>query len=255
MVRVVVPVEVLEGETVSAGLVGLLASADITVLGYHVVPEQTSPEQMQEQFGERARAALEDLAAEFRTAGGQADFRLVFTHDRDQTVDRVVDEVDAEAVAITGTTGEVGRLLVSLSGDVAVDRITAFVTAVAADRPIEVTLLSATEEEAAEPGRIEAVADALADAGVDVVAVTAADDPPLDALVDTVPGHDAVVVGERAPSLSSILLGDFEERVAAATVGPVLVVQRPTGESGDENEQEEFRHSGERATERAGSGE
>nr|WP_236608582.1 universal stress protein [Salinarchaeum sp. Harcht-Bsk1] len=253
--RVVVPVEVLEGETVSAGLVGLLASADITVLGYHVVPEQTTPEQMQAQFGERARDALADLTDEFQTAGGQADFRLVFTHDREQTVDRVVDEVDAEAVAITGTTGEVTRLLVSLSGDVAADRIVAFVTAVAADRPIEVTLLSATEEETADPGRIEAVADALAEAGVDVVAVTAADDPPLDALVDAVPGHDAVVVGERAPSLSSILLGDFEERVAAATVGPVLVVQRPAAEPGDEDEQEESPHSGERATDREDSGE
>jgi hypothetical protein len=233
---VVVPIEILENDSISSGLAGLLSTADVTVLGYHVVPEQTTPEQMQEQFGERATEALEDLAEEFRAAGGDADYRLVFTRDREQSVDRVVGEVDAEAVAITGTTGEVTRLLVSLSGDVAIDRITAFVEDVAADRPIEVTLLSATEEETADPGRIEAVADALVDAGVDVVAVTAVDASPLDALVDAVPGHDAVVIGERSPSLSSIVLGDFEERVAAATVGPVLVVQGPHGGEGTDGD-------------------
>jgi hypothetical protein len=228
--RVVVPVEILEGETVSAGLISLLGPADVTVLGYHVVPEQTTPEQMQAQFGERATGALEDLSQEFRAAGGEADHRLVFTRDRDQSVDRVVEESGADAVALTGATGDVGRLLVSVSGGVAIERITAFVEAVAADRPIEVTLLSATEGASADPGRIEAVADELTAAGVDVVAVTALDESPLDALVDAVPGHDAIVMGERAPSLSSILLGDFEDRVASATVGPVLVVQSLTEE-------------------------
>jgi len=229
--RVVVPVEVLEGETVSAGLVGLLVPADVTVLGYHVVPEQTTPEQMQAQFGERATEALEDLTEEFRSAGATADYRLVFTHDRDQSVERIVDELAADAVTTTGTTGTVERLLVSLTGDVAVGRITAFVESIAANRPIEVTLLAATAEEAADPGRIDAAAEALAAADVDVVAVTAVDDSPLNALVDAVPGHDAIVMGERAPSLSSILLGDFSERVAAATVGPVLVVQAPDPDS------------------------
>jgi nucleotide-binding universal stress UspA family protein len=233
MTRVLVPVAILERESVSRGLAALLGTVDVTVLGYHEVPEQTPPEQLRDQYGERATSALDDLVAEFRAAGGDADHRLVFTPDREQSIDRVAADVGADAVAITGATGDVERLLVSLSGDVAADRIGRFVTAIAADRPIEVTLLSATDEETADPSRIQSVADELTAAGVDVVAVTAVDDSPLDALVEAVPGHDAVVMGERAPSLSSILLGDFADRVASATVGPVLVVQSPPEESTD----------------------
>jgi nucleotide-binding universal stress UspA family protein len=43
--------------------------------------------------------------------------------------------------------------------------------------------------------------------------------------MDAVPGHDAIVMGEAAPSLRSLVFGDEAERVAEASVGPVLVVR------------------------------
>ncbi|PHQ44714.1 universal stress protein UspA, partial [Halorubrum sp. C3] len=95
MTRVLVPVAVLEGGSVSPGLISLLGAVDVTVLGYHVLPEQTPPDQARLQFGERATSALEDISQEFAAAGGAADHRLVFTHDREQTIERVTDEVDA----------------------------------------------------------------------------------------------------------------------------------------------------------------
>ncbi|MFC6726667.1 universal stress protein, partial [Halobium palmae] len=97
MTRVLVPLAVLEGESVSLGLMNLLGTVDVTVLGYHVLPEQTPPDQARLQYEERANETLADVAEEFRLAGGDADHRLVFTHDRAQTVDRVADEVDARA--------------------------------------------------------------------------------------------------------------------------------------------------------------
>nr|WP_197428479.1 hypothetical protein [Halapricum sp. CBA1109] len=93
MTRVLVPVAVLDGETVSSGLMALLGTVDVTVLGYHVLPEQTPPDQARSQFEDRATAALVDLREEFEAAGGAADHRLVFTHDREQTMTRVADDV------------------------------------------------------------------------------------------------------------------------------------------------------------------
>jgi nucleotide-binding universal stress UspA family protein len=226
MTRVLVPVEILEGESVSYGLMNLLGTADVTVLGYHELPEQTPADQAREQFEDRAVSALEDLAEEFREAGGDADFRLVFTHDRQQTVDRVADEVDAAAYAITGATGSVGSLLVPLTGDVAVDRILEFVVDLVGDRDIAVTLFLASEAENAEP-LLEEAADKLETAGLTVETGLVAAGQPFDALIEAVAGHDAIVMGENAPSLSSFLLGDEAERVAAASAGPVLVVRRP----------------------------
>nr|NIW32043.1 universal stress protein [Actinomycetota bacterium] len=134
MVRVVVPVAVLENEAVPLGLMQLLGTVDVTVLGYHVLPEQTPPDQARQQYEERANAALADVAEEFRAAGGDADYRLVFTADRQKSVNRVADEVDARAFVISGATGEVDRLLVSLSGDVAADRILSFTESLVGDR-------------------------------------------------------------------------------------------------------------------------
>lgn len=226
MVRVLVPVEVLEGETVSVGLANLLSTVDVTVLGYHVVPEQTPPDQAQMQYEERATSALEDLAEEFRTAGGDADHRLVFTHDRQQSVDRVAAETDSRAVAITGATGDVDRLLVALTGDVAVDRIAEFVEELVGGRDVGVTLLvpAGEDAEAADP-RGEA-AGRLRDAGIEAAVETAGGGSPVERLVAAARGHDAIVMGENAPSLTSILVGDLHDRVAAASVGPVLVVRR-----------------------------
>jgi nucleotide-binding universal stress UspA family protein len=239
MTRVLVPVAVLEGETVSSGLVNLLGTVDVTVLGYHVLPEQTPPDQARRQYEDRATDALADLCEELRAAGGDADHRLVFTRDRDQTVDRVADEVGAAALAVSGVTGDADRLLVSLSGDVATDRILAFVEELVGDRDIGVTLFLAGEEDT-EAERLDTAAQRLRDGGFDLRAVSASGDP-FEALVDEVPGHDAVVMGEQAPSFRSLVFGEKSHRVASASVGPVLVVRSAgadesdrSGESDDE---------------------
>ena len=227
MTRVVVPVAVLEGEAVPLGLMNLLGTVDVTVLGYHVLPEQTPPDQARLQYEERATEALADVAEEFREAGGAADYRLVFTQDRNQTVSRVAEEVDADAFAITGATGDVDRLLVPLSGEVAADRILEFVAELVGDRGIAVTLLIVTDDESAGNGRLAEAAATLTERGIDVETRLVPGGPPLEAVVDAVPAHDAIVMGEQAPTLTSFLFGELPERVAEESVGPVLVVRRP----------------------------
>lgn len=224
MTRVLVPVAVLEGETVSPGLMNLLGTVDVTVLGYHVLPEQTPPDQARLQYEDRATDALEDLSEEFRTAGGDADHRLVFTHDREQTVGRIADEIGAGALAISGPTGDIDEILVSLSGSVAVDRILSFVSDLVGGRDIGVTLFLAAGGDAATE-RLESAAEQLRHGGVRVRTVAAVSNSPFEALIDEVSGHDAVVMGEKAPSFRSLVFGDESDRVASASVGPVLVVR------------------------------
>ena len=226
MTHVLVPVAVLEGESVSLGLMNLLGTMDVTVLGYHVLPEQTPPDQARLQYEERATETLADIAEEFRQAGGDADHRLVFTHDREKTIQRVAEETDARAYAIRGATGAVDRLLVPLTGDVAVERVLSFVTDLVGDRPIGVTLFLATDEESEDRESLDEAAAILSKRGIDVRTELAVDAAPFQALIEAVAGHDAIVMGERAPSLRSLLFGDEAARVATETVGPVLVVRR-----------------------------
>ena len=225
MTRVVVPVAILQGESVPLGLMRLLGTMDVTVLGYHVLPEQTPPDQARLQYEDRANEALADVAEEFREAGGEADYRLVFTQDRNQTVTRVTEEVDAEAFAITGATGDIERLLVPLSGDVATARIVDFVAELIGDREIAVTLLVVSEDEAAGEERLARGETALAEHGVAVETRLVPGGPPIEAVVDAAAAHDVIVMGEQAPTLTSFLFGELPERVAAESVGPVLVVR------------------------------
>lgn len=225
MTHVLVPVAVLDGETVSAGLMELLGTVNVTVLGYHVVPEQTPPDQARIQFEERAMSALEDLAEGFRAAGGEAYTRLVFTHDREKTINRVAEETTSRALAISGAADGIERLLVTLSGDIAVDRVLGFVEELIGGRDLDVTLLLASTEATDAEERLGAAADRLADAGIAVRTELATDRSPFDAVLEAVPGHDAIVMDERAPSPASLVLGDEAERVASASVGPVLVVR------------------------------
>ena len=232
MTRVLVPVAVLDGGTVSSGLMDLLGTVDVTVLGYHVLPEQTPPDQARLQFEDRATSALEDLSEEFRTAGGKADHRLVFTRDRTQTIERVADEIGARALAITGVTGDVDRILVPLSGDIDVDRVLSFVTELIGDRDIGVTLFAAGKAADAPTERLDTAAETLRSRGLSVETTATTGTGPLAALVDEIPGHDAIVMGEQAPSFRSLVFGEESERVASASVGPVLVVRQ--GETPDE---------------------
>ncbi|WP_299236290.1 universal stress protein [Natronomonas sp.] len=230
MARVLVPVAVLDGGTVSPGLMSLLGTVDVTVLGYHELPEQTPPDQARLQYEERATDALEDLREEFETAGGAAEHRLVFTRDREQTIARIAEETDADAFAISGMTGDVDRLLVSLSDGVATERVLSFVAALIGGREIGVTLFLAGDESGQR--RLEDAAERLRGDGIDVRTEFVPDDPAFEALMDVLPGHDAVVVGENAPSLRSLVFGSESERLASASVGPVLVVRG--GESSSE---------------------
>lgn len=211
-------------------LVDLLGAVDVTVLGYHVLPEQTPPDQASTQFEERANSALEDVAQEFRAAGGEAYYRLVFTHDRRQSIERVAAEIGVDAYALTGATGDVDRLLVPLSGDVMVPRILEFVIAIVGGRDIAVTLLAGGD---VPETRLDEAAETLRDEGIGTETRMATGGP-FDALIEAVPGHDAVVMGEAAPSLSTLVFGEASDRVAAASVGPVLVVRQHGVETEEE---------------------
>lgn len=224
MTRVLVPVAVLEGGTISSGLMHLLGTVDVTVLGYHVPPDQTGSDQARSQFEERAKSALEDIAQEFRQAGGDADYRLVFTHDRQQSINRVAEDTNSRAIVTPGATGDLERILVSLTGKVAVDRILTFVEELIDDRDIGVTLFVVSEATNEDSPLLEESKARLEGAGI-AVQTEVATGPTVEAIVDAVPGHDAIVVGEKAPSLASLVLGEESERVASGAVSPVLVVR------------------------------
>jgi nucleotide-binding universal stress UspA family protein len=233
--KILVPIEVLEGQTLPETLVDFLAPADVVVLGYHVLPEQTPTEQASMQFEERARAAVEDIAHAFGEAERSVETRVAFTHDRDETVERVATAIDATAVLLPNAVGEIADVLVAVRGAIDTDRLADLVATLVGSGTQRVTVAGITADTAAfdAAAAVETARETLVDRGFDparLTTETVESARPVADIVDRSGEFDVIVMGQRESTLWSVLFGDETERVAAGAVAPVLIVR----ERGDE---------------------
>ncbi|MDY6817489.1 MAG: universal stress protein [Halobacteriales archaeon] len=226
---ILLPVRVMEGQTVAAPLVEFLAPAEIVILGYHVLPEQTPVEQASMQFEDRAQEAVADIAETFRAAGRDPDTRIVFTHNRDQTVNRVATEVGATAILLPNPTGPIETVLVPLRGAIDTNRLADLVATLVGAEQGEVTLWGLSPEDSPfDPDQaVTQAADRLRNRGLSdaqITTDTAAGGTVRD-IIDRSDDYDIVVMGAGGTSLLSLLFGEDSERVAEGAVAPVLVVR------------------------------
>jgi len=236
---VLVPIRVLEGESVPDGVPELLASAHVVLLGYHEIPEQTAPGQARMQFEERAVARMDEYEALFEAAGATVERRLVFTHDGQRTIDRTTTDHGCLAVLVPDATGGVEDVLVAVRGAVGIDRLARVVAGVFGQTGATVTLYHvAPEAETDEDAQtlLDGLADRLTALGVDAGAVETRVDrgrAPVDAIADATEAFDAVVMGESDPSLATVVFGMPAATVADRFLGPVFVVQREPAPNDD----------------------
>lgn len=229
---ILVPIRVLEGESVPEGVPGLLANAHVVLLGYHVVPEQTAPGQAQMQFEDQASGRLDEYESIFEEAGATVERRLVFTHDGQKTIDRMTAEHDCIAVLVPNATGPVEDVLVAVRGAVGIDRIIRVVAGVFGGTDASVTLYHVAEDEETDEDVgtfLDGIVDRLGDLGMDTSTIATRverDKDPLDAIVDAADEFDTVVMGESDPTLATFVFGLPADQVADRFLGPVLVVQR-----------------------------
>lgn len=231
--RVLVPFKVLEGETVSQGLVEFLGGAHVVLVGYHEVPDQTAPGQARMSFGDRAQDRLDEMASAFLDAGAAVDSRLVFTHDPEQTLRRVAEEVDAEALVHNSPVVSVEDVLFVCYDRVDPERLGTVGATLLSGREGSVTVLEVADADD-ESGMAETAGTALEAGGVDPDRIsrrrTETSDA-VEAITAAAQEVDAVFLGERAPSfdklVSEAVFGDFEERIATESLTAVVEVLGP----------------------------
>jgi hypothetical protein len=249
---VLVPIRVLEGESVPEGVPELLSNATVVLLGYHVIPGQTAAGQARMQFADRARAKLDKFEEIFTEAGASVERSLVFTHDGETTINRIVDEHDCLAVLVPNATAPPEDVLVAIRGTVGADRTARLVAGLFAGTNVDVTLYHVAGEDESEEDMamlLDSVTDRLVELGMAETAITtevASETSALDAIVDSAEAYDAVVMGETDPSLTTFVFGMPTEQVAERFLGPVLVVQRerPAADTDDEDATEPAEDAG-----------
>lgn len=248
--RILIPVEVIKGESISESVVEFLAPAAVVLLGYHVLPEQTPTEQASMQFEDRAQEAIEDIALVFREAGREVETRIVFTHNRNQTVERVAAEMGATAVLLPNPAGRIEDVVVPLRGAIDVGRVTDLVATLLGGREATVKLwgISTATGQFDPEAAVEDARGQLIGRGLPAEQITtevSEVETPIYEIVDRSGEFDLIVMGAGGSSLLTSLFGDPSERIAEGAVEPVLVVRnREPAEETESGQEEQEMESG-----------
>jgi len=229
---VLVPINAAEAETPPVALVELLRPLRLVLLGYYPVPDQAGSEQLRTEHGAEATEVVANVTAQFADYGADVESVVVFTKDRSETIDRVCDEYDVDAVLTAGSVGEtLEQVLVPIRGDETLDRIVEFVGDLLRESAATATLYNVADNEDA-AARAELVlrgaCDRLAEGGIDPNRIDWRQEraeSPDDAIVDAAALYDLLVVGESEPSLKDRILGNVTSNVIKRTTNPVLVVR------------------------------
>ncbi|WP_253736557.1 universal stress protein [Halohasta salina] len=229
---VLVPVAALQGESLSEAVLDLLSSVEVVLLGYHEVPDQTALEQARDQYGSRLRRRLSDYASLFEPDAEAVTTHTVFTHNPQQTIERVAIDEASTAILLINPAPVIDRVLVPIRGPVNLDQLTTTTAEVVDGTDSEVLLFHAARTEAdRESGEelLSTAADQLATAGVDpdrIATQVRVTRSPLRAITTAADDAEFVIIGERKPSLTDRIFGDVADRLATSTAGPVLVVRK-----------------------------
>ena len=228
--RVLVPVNLLGGETVPETIIDAIASLPVVILGYHEIPDQTATDQARMKYEKQARAELDELRGVFERAGCDVTTRMVFTHDRFKTFERVAVELQCDGILILNPAPVLESVLVAIRGDVNVDYIARLVAAFLAGTTIDVTLFHVvTDDEEREQGvlSLETAAAKLVehDVELDRIETVVVDGRPTDDILTVASDHDMLVMGESRPSIRRHIFRDRADRIAKRTIDPVLVIR------------------------------
>jgi nucleotide-binding universal stress UspA family protein len=228
---ILVPVDVSTAEPPALEVIDHLGEVEVVLLGYFPVPDQAEPALVRDQHGAEAAARLDAVAAEH----GRPTDTLVFTHDREATIDRIADEYDCDAVLTSGGSADraagVERVLVPLRGDVNLDRILTVVADLLLAGEETATLFHAVPADAdSSQGELllEGAADRLVERGVDRDRIDWQLSEGGDASDDIAAlgaEYDLVVLGETEPSLVDRIIGGLLGDIVDALETPALIVR------------------------------
>jgi Universal stress protein family. len=227
-----VPVDASDPDEPALEMVDLLQPLRVVVLGYYPVPDQTPPRQIRDEYEQEAKSALEESVRRFAEAGTELESVLVFTRDRVQSVDRVANEHDADAVLVSGAVESLTDVLVSLKDEQNMFRVLEVVSLLMEAGDPEVTLFhaeSVEKESAKSELYLRGATDWLVERGLDRESITWRE-PTAETqeteLLELAEAHDLTVMGEYDPGVRQRVLGDMPNRVHDRTGRPVLVVRR-----------------------------
>jgi hypothetical protein len=228
---VLVPVDISNSDPPDSGILEHLRPVDVVVLGYYKVPKQTAPAHLKEDHEDEAAARLAGIVERFDATEHDVEGVLVFTKDQQDSIDRIADQHDCDAVLVPGETRPVERILVPLRGDVNIERIVSLVADLERTSDASITLFHSVTG-SADPSQGEFIlrgaVDRLADEGISRDRLRwelSESGDPQGEIVSLADDHDLVILGETEPSLRDRIIGTVLSPILDSVDIPAIVVR------------------------------
>ena len=107
---ILLPVSLPQEESLPLAMLRRFTDLEVMLLGYKEVPEQTTPEQFEEEKGEESRKQLEKVKKELEDEAFDVQTELVFTLDVSQAIDNAMSEYQCQALLVVKPINELNRL-------------------------------------------------------------------------------------------------------------------------------------------------
>jgi nucleotide-binding universal stress UspA family protein len=228
---ILVPVDISADDPPAQPLIDLSRSVDVVLLGYYPVPDQVAPAQLRQDHESDATAALEEITDVFSANGIDVTDVLVFTHDREDTIDRVADEHGCDAVLTLGEAERMERVFVPVRGDTNLERIVSLLASVMRTSDASITFFHSVAEDS-DPSHgeflLRGAVDRLDEAGIDRERIDwqlSDEESPHDEIIELAREYDLLVLGETKPSLRERILGSVPSRIVDEVDKPAFIVR------------------------------
>lgn len=221
--KIIIPVNVLEGQTIQPALAELVEDLDVILVGIHVTPEQTPPGQAKEQFEDQAIKKLEAVMNVFEQDEGSIESHVVFTQDRQKTINRLVDEHEAIGYIVPNPMDSDDKVLLTYQHDVNTetrDRILDTASELFSNaKQIELIVFGGDEEEE----RQNAV-----NAGINKDVLQVSTTEKIDSIGEIsreATDYDIVCMVEQQQALHGLLFGNEGNRIARNSLNPLVIIR------------------------------
>lgn len=224
---ILVPVDISDPEPPELHVLDALEAFEVILLGYFPVPDQAEPALIKHEYENEATTRLHGIAGD----RGEVVEVLVFTHDRESTIDRVADEYECDAVVTGGDTDRINRVLVPIRGDANIERIVFVVEGLLQRSTATATFFhSVGDDRESSQGEflLRGTVDRLAEYGIDDDRVNwqvSREGDPYSDIIALASEYDLVVLGETDPSLRERIIGELISRIIQNIEIPVLIVR------------------------------
>jgi len=235
---VLIPVDISSPVEINLSALEVLAPGRVVILGYWPVSGQVTPAQLRDQYEETAQERVTALTDRLEDGTFTVTSRLVFTLDRDDSIDRAANEYGTAAILTPGNTDVTGstaqRVLILIKPDLNIDRILSVLGHHLSENDLQVTLFHAAEEQAeAMEYMLRGAADHLSDLGVAsdrIDWMVETNGSRMNTILSTAPTYDLIVLGETQPSVRERVFGVVQSKLLDQTDRPIMTI-RPSDRS------------------------